>query len=522
MSYYAHFVKINGSHLKRQTLEEHLLNVAKCAEEFSKTFRAQNWGYTAGLWHDLGKYSKRFQEKLRRLENGESDIRVDHSTYGAKFVFEKEGKLGKFIAYCIAGHHAGLPNATGSPSSLKERLSKELEPLKFEEIPKEILSHPKLDTDFLREWFSNLPDRQRAFGYAFFIRMLFSSLVDADFLDTENFMDPEKAKKRASYPSLLELQSTFQKKMEIFQKEKISENEELNEIRNEIYKECVTAAHRKPGFFSLTVPTGGGKTLSSLAFALEHAKKYGFDRVIYVIPYTSIIEQNADVFRKFLGDDVVVEHHSNYVQKDSKYDEEEKRLLATENWDAPVIVTTNVQFFESLFSNRTSRLRKLHNISKSIIILDEAQMLPIDYFIPSLEALRELVSHYSTTVVFCTATQPVLNKRENFPGLENVREIVSNPKKLFVNLKRVQEKYIGEVDQEQLKEKLIEEKQVLCVVNTRREAFELYSALVSEKKITGNYHLSALMCPTHRSKTLKEIKKRLKNKKICRVISTQL
>jgi len=527
MVYYAHLRKIDDSCIKHQYLEEHLLNVAKMSSRFTKKFEAQNWGYTAGIWHDIGKYSDKFQKKLRRIENGESDIRVDHSTYGAKLIFEKEKKLGKIIAYCIAGHHAGLANATGTPSSLNERLHKDLKPLNFDKVPEEILSHPKLKTDFLSRWFINSPDRQRAFGYSFFIRMLFSSLVDADFLDTENFMSPEKSAKRFSYPSLEELRNIFQKKIKEFQKAKLLENEELNKIRNKIYQECIKSAQKKPGFFSLTVPTGGGKTLSSLAFAFEHAMKYHLDHIIYVIPYTSIIEQNADVFRKFLGENSVVEHHSNYVQKDLENDQEEIRLLATENWDAPIIVTTNVQFFESLFSNRTSRARKLHNISKSVVILDEAQMIPTDYLLPSLEALRELATHYSSTIVLCTATQPALNKHENFPGLENIREIVSEPRQLMIKLKRVREKYIGKIDQEELAKRLVLEKQVLCVVNSRREALELYKSIdksIEKKKSDPqvNYHLSASMCPEHRSKILMEIKEDLKLGRVCRVVSTQL
>jgi CRISPR-associated endonuclease/helicase Cas3 len=524
VSYYAHLVKLENSLVKRQLLEDHLLNVAKMASAFAKKFKAQRWGYAAGLWHDIGKYSEKFQEKLRRAETDEPDIRVDHSTYGAKLIFEKE-RFGKILAYCIAGHHAGLPNATGDSSSLNERLHKDLQPLKLDKIPKNILSLPQLETDFLREWFNGLPPKQRAFGYAFFIRMLFSSLVDADFLDTERFVSPEKTLKRNSYPSLEELREVFRKKLKEFQEKKFSENEILNKIRNDIYEECVNAAQETPGFFSLTVPTGGGKTLSSLAFAFEHAKKYGLYRIIYVIPYTSIIEQNAAIFRKFCGENSVIEHHSNYVQKDSKDDEEETRMLATENWDAPIIVTTNVQFFESLFTNRSSRARKLHNIAKSVIILDEAQMIPIDYLIPSMEALRELVDHYSSTVVLCTATQPALNDREGFSGLKNVREIVSNPKELSIKLKRVREEYIGEISQEELAKKLASEKQVLCVVNSRREALELYEDVekeVEDEDHNGVYHLSALMCPAHRSKNLNNIRNSLNAKEKCRVISTQL
>ena len=519
MAYLAHIAKSENG-FRYQTLEEHLKNTALIAKQFAKKFDSGEWGYFAGLWHDLGKYSELFQEKLKKIMNNEPDIHVDHSTYGAQKISKE--KLGKIIAYAIAGHHAGLPNATGEDSSLQARLQRILPQVNEKEIPQEILSHPDLKIEILREWFKDLPDHQRAFAEAFFIRMIYSSLVDADFLDTERFMDPQKYAKRGNFKKIDDLRNVFVYKMRDFQIQKLSEGKEINKIRNDIYKECLTASQEAPGIFSLTVPTGGGKTLSSLAFAFEHAVKYGLERIIYVIPYTSIIEQNADVFREFLGNDAVVEHHSNYVQKDDDKEDEEARVLASENWDAPLIVTTNVQFFESLFSNRTSRARKIHNIAKSVVILDEAQMIPANYLYPSIEALRELSSHYGTTVVLCTATQPALNKREGFEGLENVREIVSDPRKLAKDLKRVHEKYIGKIDDEILAEKLADEKQVLCIVNSRRNAIDLYRKLEEQTETEGNYHLSALMCPKHRSRVLNEIRKKLKDNDTCRVVSTQL
>ncbi len=519
MAYFAHITKSEDG-FKYQTLEEHLENTAYLAKQFSHKFGASQWGYTAGLWHDLGKYSNQFQEKLRRIMENEPDIHVDHSTYGAKRI-ESE-RYGKIIAYAIAGHHSGLPNATGEDTSLQIRLRRTLPEVNENEIPQKILSHPDLKIDILLEWFKGLSDDQKAFSAAFFIRMIYSSLVDADFLDTERFMDPQKYAKRGNFKKIDELRNIFVDKMKTFQTQKLSEEKEINKIRDDIYKECVDASQKTPGIFSLTVPTGGGKTLSSLAFGFEHAIKYGLERIIYVIPYTSIIEQNADVFREFLGSDAVIEHHSNYIQKDDDKEDEEIRVLASENWDAPLIVTTNVQFFESLFSNRASRARKLHNIAKSVVIMDEAQMIPADYLYPSIEVLRELSSHYGTTIVLCTATQPALNKREGFEGLENVREIISNPEKLAKDLKRVREKYIGEIDEQSLAKRLADEKQVLCIVNSRRDAVNLYKTLEAESDKMGNYHLSALMCPVHRSKILKEIKEKLKNSDVCRVVSTQL
>ncbi|MGC8708437.1 MAG: CRISPR-associated helicase Cas3' [Athalassotoga sp.] len=521
MLYLAHIAKSENG-FRYQTLEEHLESTAFLARRFSEKFEAPQWGYLAGLWHDLGKYSDQFQEKLKRITENKPDMHVDHSTYGAQRVWKSE-KFGKIIAYAIAGHHSGLPDAIGEDSSLQFRLQKEIPHVNERCIPKEILSYPDLTTDFLIGWFRGLSDTKRAFAQAFFIRMIYSSLVDADFLDTEKFMDPQRYSKRSQFKKIPELRKIFIDEMEKFQNQKLSEGKEINKVRNEIYKACLGAAQQPQGIFSLTVPTGGGKTLSSLAFAFEHAIKYDLERIIYVIPYTSIIEQNAEVFKSILGNDAVIEHHSNYVEKDDdKEDEEARRVLASENWDAPIIVTTNVQFFESLFSNRTSRARKIHNIAKSVVILDEAQMIPANYLHPSMEVLRELSSHYGTTIVLCTATQPALNKRENFEGLENVREIISDPEKLAKDLKRVHEKYIGEIDDQTLGQKLASEKQVLCIVNSRRNAVDLYKALEDRSDNEGNYHLSALMCPVHRSKVLKEIRQRLKDGNTCRVVSTQL
>ncbi|MCL4408107.1 MAG: CRISPR-associated helicase Cas3' [Thermotogae bacterium] len=520
MLYLAHIVKSENG-FRYQTLEEHLESTAFLARQFSEKFGAPQWGYLAGLWHDLGKYSDQFQEKLKRITENKPDMHVDHSTYGAQRVWKLE-KFGKIIAYAIAGHHSGLPDATGEDSSLQFRLQKEVLHVNETCIPKEILSYPDLTTDFLIRWFRGLSDTKRAFAQAFFIRMVYSSLVDADFLDTEKFMDPQRYSKRSQFKNISELRKIFIDEMEKFQNQKLLEGKGINKIRNEIYKACLEAAQQPQGIFSLTVPTGGGKTLSSLAFAFEHAIKHDLERIIYVIPYTSIIEQNAEVFKRILGNDAVIEHHSNYVEKDDDKEDEEARVLASENWDAPIIVTTNVQFFESLFSNRTSRARKIHNIAKSVVILDEAQMIPADYLYPSMEVLRELSSHYGTTIVLCTATQPALNKRENFEGLENVKEIISNPEKLAKDLKRVHEKYIGELDDQTLGQKIASEKQVLCIVNSRRNAVDLYKILEDQNDKEGNYHLSALMCPAHRSKVLKEIRQRLKNENTCRVVSTQL
>jgi CRISPR-associated endonuclease/helicase Cas3 len=344
--------------------------------------------------------------------------------------------------------------------------------------------------------------------------MLYSCLVDADFIDTESFMDPQRGQHRLGYRTLQELGTVFFDSLG--EMRRAAPPSLVNQHRELVYGQCLAAAEKDMGLFSLTVPTGGGKTLSSMSFALKHALRYGLSRVIYVIPYTSIIEQNAAVFRSMFGDDSVLEHHSNFEPDDEDY----RSRLASENWDAPIIVTTNVQFFESLFANRSSRCRKLHNITNSVVILDEVQTLPAAYLLPCLEALKELVSMYKASVVLCSATQPAVQYRPDFKkGLVGVTEIISNPQKLAQDLKRTDVRVAGRLSDAELASRLAEYEQVLCIVNTRRHARDLYRAM---QTMEGLIHLSALMCPVHRSQKLKEIRERLDKRIACRVISTQL
>jgi CRISPR-associated endonuclease/helicase Cas3 len=510
MEYWAH---IRESDKTRQSLEDHLNNVACLAKGFAETFNAGEWAYLAGLWHDIGKYSAEFQRRLHLLsddENSEtSPGKVDHSTAGAQHSFSSLSQVGKMIAYAIAGHHAGLPEGKSNElSCLTERLKKSIPDISS--CPNEILSNPyKISLPFLLD--SSSPNRA-SFQLWLYIKMIYSSLVDADFLDTEAFMNPEKASWRSGYPQIELLWRNLSLTLDKMK----TTSSPINIKRTEILDECMKASELKPGLFSLTVPTGGGKTISSLAFALNHALKFKMKRIIYVIPYTSIIEQNAEVFRKILGDNSVLEHHSNFEP-----DFEDSRLkLAAENWDVPLIVTTNVQFFESLFACRTSVNRKLHNIAGSVVILDEAQMLPLHLLKPCLEVLRELALHYNSSIVLCTATQPALSKRDDFKeGLENVREIITDPVSLYRTFKRVKTNILPDISDDELAEKILSSEQVLCVVNTRKHARELFEKI---KDNAGVFHLSALMCPVHRSKVLSLIRKALSDGKTCRVVSTSL
>ena len=532
--YYAHSAQDELGNLLPykhwQTLQSHSVNVGEMAAEFARVFGSQEIACQAGKLHDLGKYSKAFD---RRLHGGSS---VDHATAGAKIAVERWGDvIGKLMAFCIAGHHAGL---NGSGEGDNRRTLKQCLVLQFgADIPaldnlwqQEIklpqnLSAPPLKADAHHPFFS----------YAFFTRMLYSCLVDADYLDTEAFYSnlENKVAERGGYPDLNSLQHNFNQFINAFrrrvaqaskQTEAEKRNAALNRLRSEILDHAVEQAAQPQGLFTLTVPTGGGKTFTSMAFALEHAKRHNMRRVIYVIPFTSIIEQNAAEFRKAfgeLGEQAVLEHHSTFddgkLQGDATKD---KLRLASENWDAPIVVTTAVQFFESLFADRSSRCRKLHNIAGSVIILDEAQMLPLNLLLPIMQAIKELAQNYRCSIVMCTATQPAVQAENGFyHGFENVREIAPKPTALFDKLRRTTVQHIGTQTDADLLAKFGEHPQMLVIVNNRRHARGLYDQV---KHLDGTFHLTTLMCAKHRSQKLDEIRGRLKNGEPCRVIATSL
>ncbi len=499
-------------------LKDHLMGTAERAALFSAVFGFGSWGWLAGLWHDLGKYGPPFQKKIRAAAGEgahlEAKARVNHSTAGGLYAIERLGIAGRLLAYIAAGHHAGLPDweadKTGQ-AALSQRLEEKdlLEAALAGGIPREILDQP-------------FP-KEKPIGRdpAFWVRMLFSCLVDADFLDTEEFFDPEKASRRSGYPSLQELSSHFTSYMSA--KQTAARKTPVNQIRTEILTRCIQKSKDTPGIFSLTVPTGGGKTLSSMAFALNHAAIHGHRRIIYVIPYTSIIEQTADQFRQIFPDGVV-EHHSN-LDDSGPESETARSRLACENWDAPIIVTTSVQFFESLFAARPSRCRKLHNISGSVVVLDEVQLLPPEFLRPILHALAELRTHYNVTVLLCTATQPAFDPHKepgfDFQGLEGIVEIMEDPPALYESLKRVEVKVPANIHEprtwEDLAMELASIPSVLCVVNRRDDCRILWSLMPED-----TFHLSALMCGAHRSRCIAEIKARLADGLPTRVVSTQL
>jgi CRISPR-associated endonuclease/helicase Cas3 len=478
---------------------------------------AWDWGYLAGLWHDLGKFAPVWQNYLKsKVDPHTADVsgKVDHSTAGAQHAVKIHAALGHLLAYLIAGHHSGLLDGKSNAACQASRLQKADLP-DYQNAPSEITSHPvpKLPMFLPRD----------AYSIGFFTRMIFSCLVDADFLATEAFMNSSQTKSRNQTPDscLLDISRLIDDRIDAFGVP--TPEDTVNFQRRTVVENCRSAANQPPGIFSLTVPTGGGKTLSSLSFALRHALAHGQQRVIYVVPFTSIIEQNAEVIREILAPlqtdsfTPLIEHHSSL----SPDKESTQSRLATENWEAPIIITTAVQFYESLFAAKTSRCRKLHNIANSVVILDEAQSLPVDFLKPCLRVIQELADHYHTTTVLCTATQPAVHYDEaEFPiGLKNCREIIADTKSLFAALKRVEIESLGDLPDTALVHRVADHLQVLCIVNRRKHAQQLFQMLGEGE---GSYHLSALMCPEHRSEILAEIRQRLLAALPTRVISTQL
>jgi len=488
--------------------------VAKLAAGFAESFGGAKLAGIAGMYHDLGKGTKAWQAYLRKANQINDDFtryldgHPGHATAGAQWLFNHSKEAGKFLAYCIAGHHGGLPNwdDTGR-AALKERLVKDFPEIAVKPVVPEFPQSPPVTLE---------PERL-GFQFQFLVRMLFSCLVDADYLDTEAFLDQKRFSQRSLYPDIGELRRRFEQNFAALRR-KADPLLKVNIQRERVLADCLAAAEKEPGIFSLTVPTGGGKTLASLAFALEHARKYGKRRIIYVIPFTSIIEQNAAVFRDMLGDDAVLEHHCNFIADESDW----RSRLAAENWDAPIIVTTNVQFFNSFYANRTSKCRKLHNVADSIVIFDEVQAIPVEKLRPCLEVIKELTANYGVSAVLCTATQPAIECSDDFPaGLRVNHEIVQDIPALFAALKRTKEEFVGTLSVDEVAARLVEYKQVLCVVNTRQQALDIFKALPNSEE---NIHLSALMHPAHRTARLAEIRERLApgNDLPCRVVSTQL
>jgi len=554
----AHVRKNTDGSWSTQKLDVHLQGTARRAREFADAFANGDWAEIEGFWHDLGKFLPDWQKHIRRSSGYDEDAhvettggRVNHSSAGAVLAFKrlKNPAIARILAYVIAGHHAGLPDwypDQGPGDDLGTRLFSDalrgvLDTSDLDQIERIAEAIPFLEKDLPRSAPLGIVQpgdlAARHEHLHLWVRMLYSCLVDADFLDTEEFMSPENTGSRGEYPNMADLKIRFDRYMNEKQGSVIDSM--INRQRASVLALCRKKAKLPPGIFSLTVPTGGGKTLSAMAFALEHAIKHDKRRIIMAIPYTSIIEQTAKVYKYgtddddeiesalknghcLFGGDAVLEHHSNLDPEK----EDHKSRLASENWDAPIIVTTNVQLFESLFASRSSASRKLHNLVDSVIILDEAQMLPPEYLRPILSVLRGLVDHFGVTLLLCTATQPALvgqigSPPNVFAGLSNVTEIVDDSLRLARELERVELIMPRSLDVrsewKEIAEELVRYDQVLCIVNSRKDCRELHSLMPE-----GTLHLSALMCGEERSEVIAKIKRRLRSQETVRVISTQL
>lgn len=512
-----------------EPLPKHLGEVAGLSARFADAFGAKEWGKLAGLWHDLGKYSDDFQEYLCNandpdLHQAQMTGKVDHATAGAIHALEFFGGdrkiAGIILSYVITGHHGGLKDwleKHGHPP-LEQRLKKDIPAWKHN-APKGIyernkplyLELPKVSED---------ESERQIFRLTMWIRMLFSCLCDADFLATEGFMSPDRSQQRPQGVALDTLEHCLNEHLQDLATN--APATPVNAIRQEILRRCRDAAPNAAGFFTLAVPTGGGKTLASMAFALRHARTYDLRRVIVAIPFTSIIEQNAQIYRDIFSEvdtQAVLEHHSN-LDPARPENESVTTRLQTENWDAPIVVTTNVQLLESLFAAKTSSCRKLHRLTRSVIILDEIQTLPVELLKATIWALRELVEVYHCTIVMCSATQPALIKSPEFPiGLEAVRPIVTDDDQLHQRLERTQVEMIGICDDDTLVEQMLNQNQCLCIVNTTAHAAHIADLLGPGP---AHFHLSTRMCAAHRLDVLNQVRSLLTRGQTCRLVSTQL
>lgn len=542
----AHVKRSDKGEWKKHSLQEHLHATTTRAGDFAAAFGNRDWAELLGLWHDLGKFHPAWQKYLRRESGYDEEAHVEgtggrpnHSGAGAILAMEKANQEtpARILAYAIAGHHGGLADWV---ADLESRLTTESELATLRAVKGVPEATAFLDKHLPKSVPCILTKgnpEAASEHYHLWIRMLFSCLVDADFLDTEEFMEPEKSAQRGSYASLQELKQRFDSYIE--RKEQNSLDTPINRKRKQIREQCIAKASHPPGFFSLTVPTGGGKTLSSMAFALDHALRYNKQRIIVAIPYTSIIEQTAKIFKYgtdndeeieirkrtndlLFGEDQVIEHHSNLDPKE----ENARNRLACENWDAPIILTTNVQLFESLFANKPSACRKLHNIANSVIILDEVQLLPPEFLKPILSVLRGLVDYFGVTVVMMTATQPALEGKIGSPpnvvqGIENVTPIIEDPESLAREFSRVELLLPKELTErrewESIRDGVVQYEQVLCIVNSRKDCRDLHGLMPE-----GTVHLSAVMCGEERSVVISDIKEKLRKSEPIRVISTQL
>jgi len=519
-----------------QSLADHLRAVAELAGERGNKFGARKAAQLSGWLHDLGKYSSAFQAYISG--RGES---VDHSTAGAREAIElatsgMDRLVAELVAHAIAGHHAGLPDRQGVPASLDARLKNkklpELDPVWITEVEGDCQGLFPLKFDLQRT-----SREQAAFQLAFLGRMIFSCLVDADFLDTErHYAQVSGDLIDRQWPALKDNVDQLLSSFDAYMERKLAAIPEaefatpLNTLRRDILAHVRNRASMPKGVFTLEVPTGGGKTLASLAFALEHAKHWNMDRIVYSIPFTSIIDQTAEIFRTVLGQEWVLEHHSQIENETAQTEDRNERRAqypeaklrrAMENWDAPIVVTTNVQVFESLFSHRPSRCRKLHNLANAVIVLDEAQTIPLHVLRPCVAALEELARNYGCTIVLCTATQPALLAPAFVGGFEKTQELAPQPARLHDTFRRVTLRMAGELSDDALISELSDVDHGLIIVNSRKHALALYHK-AKARGLERLVHLTTRQTATDRKRILDDVRQQLRDGELCRVIATSL
>jgi len=519
MEYFAHSANECG---EKHTMSEHLIGTAALAASFAHNEKIGHMFRLAGLLHDLGKYQIGFQNYL---ENGGRRGSVPHSAWGAGYARLKGMNE---ISFAIDGHHKGLPDKAHWKNDT-EPFKRNDEPL-FDGVVKAFCKEIPLDDAGIERGKLTCPT---SLYRETLIRYLFSALVDADWLSTERHFAQEKSVLRSAenFDADEMLRRLDEKKFSTF-----TEDSELNCLRNRVRHEALIKANQENGFYSLALPTGMGKTLTSFAWALQHAKANGLRRIIIVLPYINIIDQTAKVLKEVLGEESVLEHHSNYLEEDDEdvniegdySSSEDQRKLACENWDYPVIITTTVQFFESLFSNRPSKCRKVHNISDSVVIFDEIQTLPKEILQPTLTMLKNVQELMHTSFLFCTATQPAFAKRTGFDGIENIVSLIDNPGEVYDATRRVEYELVNgleKIDQNELYASVrCSTGSTLVIFNTKKSALQFYERVKKEEQWDCKYHLSTMMCPSHRKKQVENIRQDLLDKtgKKIIVVSTQL
>lgn len=498
-----------------QSLDDHCNGVADLAATFAAQFGMSTWGSELGLLHDQGKRRSTFQSYIKRASGYDTSSPYSsehtHAAIGAISASQIYAPFEPLLSAPIAGHHAGLYDYSEHRSLLQQPLPPDYTPEQHSPRINELTNEIKRLPGLSPEHFHHLT------------RMLFSCLVDADFLDTERAMNPAEFALRGHHASMQQLQQMMHSHIDRLTAN--ATHSAVNDIRAKVQQQCIAAASAKPGFFSLTVPTGGGKTLASVLWAIDHAVANNLRRIIIAIPYTSIIIQTAAVLKRIFGEENVLEHHSNFDPGDDR-----KAKLATENWDYPIVVTTNVQLLESMMNNRPAACRKLHNIARSVLILDEVQTLPTTHLKPIVQCLKAYQSMFGASVLFTTASQPVLSgsiscgdHRSEFKAIEHITEIIPAQWNLHHRLRRVAIEHIAApLSYDDLAAQLMQHPRVLCIVNTRRDAKAIFDRL-SQSPDAITLHLSRMMCPRHLEATIAAMKQALADpNQPIRVVSTQL